>query len=168
MALAPYTTNDNVRGVLGISDEELTDSVLSLSIYELNLLAALKRVGATILTDFGTVTNITESSRTTVQANFYNALVLYSPYAVAIQLGSSLPLIAPKLVSDGKAQVSRFSESPFEAMLARLKADHDRLFNELVDAYAGYTGGSVTNLATPILFVIGDSSIDRVTNTARV
>lgn len=167
MSLAPYTTNDDVRGVLGLSNEELVDETLRLSIYELNLVSALKKVGANILTDFGVVVDISPATRTATQAAFHDALVLYAPYAVALQLGGALPLIAPKLISDGKASMSRFSEAPFQQMLGRLQVDHDRYLNDLIEAYAGYSGSTVNELDIPNLFQTSVSAIDRVTDAAR-
>lgn len=167
MALAPFTTADEVRGVLGVAPEELLDATLELNIYSINLKLALSKVDATVVSQFNTVNGISDASRTAVQTRFHEAVTIYAPYAVAVQVLPSLPMLAPKSITDGKAAVSKFSESPFKAMTAAIMQDHDRYLENLLEAFLGLTGVALTVLEAPVLFKGVSSSTDRVTNLAR-
>lgn len=167
MALSPFTSNDEVRGVLGVTDKELLDVTLDLGIYEINLRYVLNKVNAAVVAQFNTVNGTSEASRTTVQAAFWDAVKLFSPYVVAFQLMPGLPLMAPKNITDGKAAIGKFSESPFKAMTAAILVDHDRYQDHLLQMYADLVGSAVATVAAPTLFIGVSSSIDRVTNLAR-
>ena len=167
MALAPYTSNDEVRSVLGVAPAELLDATLDLSIYSNNLKLALNSVDATLAAMFNTVNGITIATRTAVQATFFDAVKLYAPYVVAYQLTPSLPMMAPKSITDGKAAISKFSESPFKAMTAAILVDHDRYLLNLKEAFLGLSGTTVTVTVAPTLFKGVSSSTDRVTGGVR-
>lgn len=167
MSLAPFTTNDAVRGVLGISPEELTDETLGLTLYSINLKIALNKVALTVVSQFNTINAIDEGTRTGLQQTFHDAVTIYAPYVVAYQLTPSLPMMAPKSITDGKAAVSKFSESPFKAMTAAILVDHERYLENLQSAFLGLSGSSVTAIAASTLFKGVSSSTDRVTGLAR-
>lgn len=167
MALNPFTSNDEVRGVLGVTDQELLDVTLALGIYEINLRYVLNKVNAAVVSQFNTINAIAVSTRTTAQAAFWDAVRLFSPYVVAFQLTPSLPLMAPKDITDGKAALGKFSESPFKAMTAAILVDHDRYQDHLLQMYADLVGSTVATVAAPTLFIGVSSGTDRVTNLAR-
>lgn len=168
MALTPFTSNDEVRGVLGVSPKEVRDDLLDLGIYEINLRYALNNVNAAIVAQFLAINIITPvSTRTALQVTFYEAVKLYSPYVVAYQMMPGLPMLAPKDITDGKAAVGKFSESPFKAMTAAISIEHDKYQNNLALAYSALFGNATSDALIPTLFKGVSSAIDRVTNSAR-
>lgn len=167
MSLAPFTTNNDVRGVLGVTAEELPDVTLELGIYSINLRLALNKVDATLVAMFNTVNAALVTSRTAVQVKFHEAVQIYAPYVVAYQLTPSLPMMAPKSITDGKAAISKFSESPFKAMTAAILVDHDKYLLNLEAAFLGLSGTAVNAVTAPTLFKGVSSSTDRVTGGAR-
>lgn len=167
MALAPFTSNDEVRGVLGVTDKELLDVTLDLGIYEINLRYVLGKINAAVIAQFNTINAIAVATRTTTQAAFWAAVKLYSPYVVAFQLAPSLSLMAPKDITDGKAAVGRFSESPFKAVIAAILVDHDKYQDHLTQMYADLVGSVLQATLAPRLFLGVSSGTDRVTNLAR-
>lgn len=127
MALTPYTTNDDVRGLLGVSDEELLDAVLDLSVYSQGLLRELRKIDAGLPALFTTIDGKLQDDRSPEEGALHEAVQFFSAHAVALQAGASLGLVAAKRLSDDKAAVERFADSPYRDVLARLS-------NALADA----------------------------------
>src|SRR4051812_45297778 len=111
MPLTPFTTNEQVRSVLGVSEDELIDETLNLPIYELNLRYELGEVSGSLAADFVTIAALDETTWTDKQKGFVDAVKLFSPYAVSVQLETSLPLFSPKEITDGKASLVRYTDS---------------------------------------------------------
>lgn len=165
MALTDYTTYADVRGVLGVSDDELEDATLALALYSDHLLQEFDDVSTTLASDFATVAAITpESSRTAVQQRFYRLTRLFAAYAVAKQLGSGLPLFGPKDITDGKATVSRFADSPYRAVLKEVQNKYDELRIKLKEAHAGLSS-SATNTVVRSYFSAVGMATDPVTGS---
>lgn len=142
MALTDYTSYAEIRGVLGVSDDELTDTTLGLAIYASALVVELQSIAAELPAAFATVKAISAADRTTLQANLYEAVTLFSAYAVADRLASSLPLFAAKSITDGKAAVSRDSGAPYAATIKRVREDFNRYLALLDSRYTSYLGSS--------------------------
>lgn len=159
-ALTKYTTYDEIRAVLGVTDEELEDSTLSLGVYSSALDMELDDVDSGIAGLFDVVANLDEAIRTTDQQKFYGGVRLFATYAVARQLSSSLPLFSPKDITDGKAGISRFSDSPYKTTIRDVKEQFSRLKQRLTLLYdtlqltstatVTLTGLSVTSPIDPV------------------
>ena len=149
MDLLDYTTPDEVRAALGVSDDELQDATLLLPVYSTNLEAELRDVSVSLLSAFQTVRGIPEVSRTDAQTWFLQVTSLFATYAVAKQLCTSLPMFSPKEITDGKASVVRFSADPYQATIARIeeqyRVNQGRL-KAALDA-VGTTPGTLTTTA---------------------
>lgn len=141
MILTDFTTYDEIRAVLGVSDEEIENATLALPMYATELEFALIDIGEDVITEYETIAAIAEGSRTTVQQRYYNVVRLFSSYVVAKSLLTSLPMFGFKSVGDGKADTERFDkwedvkagvEAGYTSLLARLKA----LLQQLDPTYA--------------------------------
>lgn len=162
--LAPYTTNDQVRAVLGVSEEELLDATLDLPIYEANLRQELAAVGASAAVDYVTATG--EGTPSAVDQAFIDAVTLFAPTAVALHLAQSLPLFVVKQVTDGKAAATRHTDSPFQGAIDACRKNYERFRQALQRTYAVYKSVSAPNVtATPTLFAGSQPSSDPVTGT---
>lgn len=131
MTLTDFTTYDEIRAVLGVSDEEIENATLALPMYANELELVLSDIDETAITEYETIAAIAEGSRTTVQQRYYNVVRLFSSFVIAKTLLSSLPMFGFKSVGDGKADTERFDkwedvkagvETGYTNMLARLKS----------------------------------------------
>lgn len=131
MTLTDFTTYDEIRAVLGVSDEEIENVTLALPIYATELEFVLSDISEDVITEYTTIAAIAEGSRTAVQQRYYNVVRLFSSYVIAKSLLTSLPMFGFKSVGDGKADTERFDkwedvkagvEAGYTGLLARLKA----------------------------------------------
>lgn len=165
MAIDTYTTYSEIRAVCGVSDEELEDVTLGLSVYDIGLKMALTAVGAGIPALFATVSALTKVSRTESQQSFYEAVKLFAPYAVGMQLRSALPMLGPKSISDGKASMSRFSDSPYKATIEGIEQMFESSSTILKSAYLTLAGSSSSVSNVPGLLSVASPTVNRVTGS---
>lgn len=165
MALTTYCDLSEIRAALGVNDVELSDAVLNLPVYEIGLVRELKKVSASLPVAFSTVLAIAEETRTDVAQELVDAVRLFSVYASARQVGVSLGAMAPKDVGDGKATISRFSDSPYKDVLNRIETMFGDTKTGLLTALNTYTGsGSSTASTTPYtVFKASNRATDPVT-----
>jgi hypothetical protein len=160
--LLDLTSYDEVRAVLGVSDEELSDTTLALPIYLQKLQMDLESVHPDLEDLYASTAALPESIRTFQQQKLFNVVQVYAAHASARTLLTSAALFAPKNITDGRAGVERFQD-PF----ALLRDDIDnalialrvRLKNLLVAA--GLTFPLVTGRA---YFGAAPLSVNPVTN----
>lgn len=163
MALLTYTTYDDIRAALGVSSDEIEDATLSLSLYELNLTSEFEDIDLTLEETYATVAAL--SSRTAVQDRFLQATRLFSTYAVAYQAATSLPLFSPKDISDGKATVSRYADSPYKEVIKRLEQLYGRYKARLEAAFSDATAGDAPSIVSRPYFNVAVPDSDPVTGT---
>lgn len=144
MALTDFTTYDDIRAALGVSSEEIEDATLSLALYEYGLISDLEDIEPTgaLRSEFATVAAIDPGDRTDVQSRFYQAMVMFSTYAVAKHLTTALPLFSPQDHTDGKAGFSRYASSPYKDTINEVKAQFERYKQRVEAAYAAVTSTS--------------------------
>ena len=158
MALTTYCAYDEIRAALGIGDIELPDTVLRLPIYEIGLVRELNKVSTSLPVAFSTVTNLSEENRTDLQQGLLDAVHLFCVYTVAKQVGVSLGSMVPKDIGDGKATMSRFSDSPYKDVMSRIEAMYNTVRMSLVSTYVAYSGTGSTTVSTVPFPVFGKSS----------
>jgi hypothetical protein len=156
MALTPYCTNDEVRAVLGVSISEIQDEVLDLPVYEMGLRRELNKVSLSLPAAFSTVNSIAYASRTAVQSALFDAVKMFSVYAVARQSGAPLALSAPKSLNDDKSGFSRYADSPYKDVLERIEQMFQHTRQDLLNALNEYQG-SVT-ATRPVIGALAVSS----------
>lgn len=155
MALTDYTTYDEVRATLGVSLDEIKDTTLGLPLYADYLLTELDDVHTSIRTEYATIVGIAEISRTAVQAKFYRTVRLFSNFATAKQLTTSLPLFSPKDISDGKATMGRYADSPYRSTIKRINEEYDRFRNKLLEALNELTSTGTQTAYRSYLLTVG-------------
>ena len=158
MALTTYCDYDEIRAALGVNDIELSDAVLRLPIYEIGLVRELNKVSTSLPVAFSTAANTAEENRTDLQQALIDATHLFSVYTVAKQVGVSLGAMVPKDVGDGKATLSRFSDSPYRDVMTRVEAMYNSVRTSLVSTYVAYSGTGTVNLSTAPFPVFGKAS----------
>lgn len=158
MALAAYCELDEVRAALGVSDAEISDVVLSLPVYEIGLVRELNRVSTSLPVAFSTVSNIAEVSRSANEQALFDATRLFCVYACARQVGVSLGSMVPKDISDGKASLARFSDSPYKDVLERVDTLYSAVRKSLLDVVIAYTGAGTSSASTVPMTIFKASS----------
>lgn len=134
MALMDYTDYSDIRAALGVSDDELDDNTLALSMYSMGLDEDLYDVSTSLTTLYEQIVEKPENDRSVQEGRVYKLVRLFSTYSVAKQLGSALPMFSPKSLSDGKASMSRFSGEPYKDVLKGLSEQYDLFRGRLIKA----------------------------------
>lgn len=102
---------ETIRAILGVSDDEVSDEVLNLPIYNLQAQEALTDVSETLQGSVQAAKGLTpptpKSTRLVKLAETYQA------YATAKMLLTALPMFAPKRITDGRAEQERVQD-PFK------------------------------------------------------
>lgn len=152
MNLTHYTTNDEVRAVIGVSEEEITDSDLALAIWSTVLELKLAEVSDLLISTYDDVAAIAEGSRSSNQQKFYLLTRMYSAYAVGEELLATQPMFSFKRVTDGKAEAERFDkwEDVKVGVIKGASVAKKRLMLALGLLNVGYATPSLTTLV-PIL-----------------
>ena len=145
MSLLNYTTYDDIRAALGVSDEELEDGVLGLQLYEDSLRFELDDVHPDLVALHTTL----ESTPvlTSAQERFMASCRGFSTYAVARSLTSTLPMFGPKSVEDGKARMERFAD-PYKATIEAVNKSYTTWKARLEAAY-----GTLMSTSKPTVFM---------------
>ena len=157
-----FTSYDSIRAVLGVSEDDLEDVTLELPIY-LQLLRL----------DFGTISSDIESlylplvadpppPLTPIQQRFVDLVQLFSAYATAKTLLTSLPLFAPKSITDGRAKLDRFADP-----LEMVKDGVESLYNTIKDRLAEVLeemGEDVPVASARVFFATAPLGYNPVTN----
>lgn len=163
MALVDYTTFDEVRAALGVSDDELEDTTLSLPVYEYNLKKELRDIQLGILSTFATVQQISEADRTEEQAQLFESVRLFSTYAVARHLCGSLSMFSPKEITDSKSSMVRFSDKTIEETVAQVSLTYQTYRAYVQQALEQIAQGSVAAPQRRRFLGVAGLSVDPVT-----
>ena len=162
MLITTYTSYAEIRAALGVGEKELADETIALPLYEHALDEELYSIATDLPTTFDTVSAIDEASRSVPQRRFLGSVNMFATYAVAVQLSSSLPLFAPKEITDGKAGVTRDASSPYKMTIAKCQSEFDRTRALVVSTLASLGSGGVTGAVRPF-FSVSSPSTDIVT-----
>jgi hypothetical protein len=165
MNLLSYTTYKDIRAVIGVSEDEMPDDELALDSYLFALEMEIDTIGASLQTDYATaLTAVVASTATTAQANLVKATKLFAVFQVGKAVAYSLPMRAQKTITDGKAGVSRFADSPYKETLHNVSALLVTAKANLVEKYAALSGGTTTSTFPSFMSVVSPA-IDPVTDS---
>lgn len=117
MNIQRYTTPADVRSLLGVAEEELPDRVILLETYEFFLDQDLRDVKATLPEDFQAALDLTDAA----SRKLVRTTKTFAALSVARALCTSLPMFSPKDISDSKATMSRFADSPYKETIRRVE-----------------------------------------------
>lgn len=165
VALVDYTTYDDIRAALGVSEDELEDATLGLSLYSFSLSADIRSVSLTLAADYATVSAKDEPTRTENEQILVECMSLFCTYSVAKHLLTSLPLFSPKEITDGKASAVRYSTSPYKDTMARVEEMYGRYRDALATAYAAYNQSRAADRTPRVYVSVARPSSDPVLGT---
>lgn len=142
--LTDYTTFDDIRSALGVSPDEIEDGTLGLETWDNHLVFDLEEIGAALPAAYAAIAAITPaSSRTAVQVKLHRSTRLFATLSVANALTASLSMFGPKDIGDGKAIVSRFSDSPYKETVKGVKAQYTQAQERLKAAWGEFSSSTV-------------------------
>jgi hypothetical protein len=156
------TTADEVRAVLGVSDEELEDLTLDLKVFTDQLELELSDIDSTLPALLDSILATPVLSRTAAQTKVFTIANLFSAYAYGRILLTSLPLFSPKKVTDGRAEFERFAD-PFEAVRNGVNAGYVSIRARLQAALTLLSGYTPPAAITPIFTIAAPLAVDPVT-----
>lgn len=150
ITLIDYITYAEVRTTVGLSTDELPDSILELPIYASALELELDSINLTsdppgpgpLKTRYLQIENL--STMTAAEQKLYNLTRMFCAYSVAAEVATSLSMRSPKIISDSKVSLTRFSpEATFrdviENLKSRLKSLKDSIESINSSSSANYT-----------------------------
>lgn len=148
MDITEYTTYNDIRAALGVSEDEIEDATLSLDLYSMNLSSELDDVSSSITTTFEGLRDVAAESLSDEQIKFDRFVRLFSTYAVAKQLTTSLPLFSPKDYADGKASFGRYAQNPYKDVIKSVEEAYSKFRLKLAEASASVTSSQAPVVAT--------------------
>lgn len=165
MSLAKYTSYDEIRAILSLTEAELEDSTLALQLYETQLQELFYEIDEELLTQYDAIERIGVSSRTRKQQRFFNLAQAFSSYGVCNMLLESLPLLTVKKEQDARAQYEHF-DAPFEDIASAVKAGFSTSRSRLIAAFNDL-GATQLTTGSKTWSITGTAGIalDPVTNT---
>ena len=152
-----FITSDNVRAVLGVSNEEIPDEAILAMELEASLLADT----SDWLSTYSTIKDEGRSSSPTAdQTQLFRLLKLYAIHYCAEQLIPSIQSSSLFVMSDGNVDFRRFEEKDkFGKILERMRTHKNKYKEMILD--------KVTSLSASTYVVMGnaEADYDPITNT---
>jgi hypothetical protein len=147
MALTDYTSFAEVRAVLGVSEDEITDATLGLPIYDFALSETYSDISDLLLPALDASKAVPTAARTPAQIKLLRVANLYTAYSLAHTLLTSLPMFSYSRVTDGKAEVQRIDK--WEDLREGVAANLGELKPKLRSALAAVDSNYLLAAATP-------------------
>lgn len=160
MALADYTTNNAIRLLLGVSDDELEDDMLAEQTVLDNLQIELADIDAGL--DAAYQAALAAAPQAPAQLDLCAKVRLFTTSAVAIQFLPSLPLLAPRTITHDKDMTQRNLDA-YKDTQARVRDAYDRYKLRLQQAYVAYQGQKVNTPTLRVMLAAGNPASDPVT-----
>lgn len=126
--LIDFASYDEIRAVLGVSDDELEDGTLALPMWLTMLRLELGDISEQLEDRY--MFTRAQSTPTPQEQKLLDVVSVFSAYAIAKHLLTSLPLFAPKRITDGRAEVDRVAD-PFESVRQGVNSNYDTLRGRL-------------------------------------
>lgn len=148
-----YTTPADVRGILGVAEEELPDRVVLLDTYGYLLEQDLRDVRETLPEEYQVALENSDAA----SKKLVRTTRTFASLALARALCMSLPMFGPKDISDSKATISRFADSPYKETSKRVEA----AFGLMRQTLQTLANGTVSN-STFTFMAVASPSYDPV------
>ncbi len=160
MELRDYTSFADVRAALGVSEKELSDETLSLSLYEDNLKMELDNIGDTFTDEYDAL--LVADSPNKAEEKLLRAGRLFCTYVVANHLLSSMTMFSPKDISDGKASFSRQGDNPYSKTIEMVKSRYSQYTAGLGEVYADFKTTTTVTTA-PVYMLVSSPTTNPIT-----
>lgn len=162
--ITDYTSFEDVRAALGVSEEEIADETLQLESWSTLLDEDLRGINEDLATTF-TDLAADEANWTANEKRLFGLIKLYATYAVAFRLLDSSELFGFLQVADGRASTSRVPDA-YKNLRANITAMLGRVKAKLIAALLlVFPGAEVPTLSTVSFFSGVGTATDPVTGT---
>jgi hypothetical protein len=128
-----YTNTDQIRAVLGISDDELDDKTIADAEYEVIAESELDLVYST---HAAAITASEDPGATAIQISLGKRIRLLCAYEIAVLFCPQLQALIFKKIEDSKAKYERYSEEGLQKLKDDLMSTRDYLRGLLNPSYA--------------------------------
>ena len=162
MLITDYTSYDEIRAALGVSEDDIEDATLALPLYADILAVELEDISLDLPDTYATLKD--NPTPSLLQRRFLQSARLFATYAIAKHLSGSLPLFSPETVTDSKVSVKRFT-SPYKDVIANVGEQYGRFRKRLEEAYAAVSSTTATARTPKVYFSVSAPSSDPVTGT---
>lgn len=166
LTLSDYTDNATIRGLLGVSEEEIED-VDFRALEEANLLEvtlALEELNEAIPALYATVKAIAQGSRSVVQTRFYSLVQVYAEYTVASKIANgALAMFAPVAITSNRADTTQRVADPYTSLRSALQASLAAWRTRLIATLGKLDQTLTVTTTTPTLVGSVGLSVDPVT-----
>jgi len=136
--LTSYTSFDEVRSAIGVAEEEITDDVLSQTIFELVLGFDLGDIGIFVPTIqdhyLALIDTVATPAPSVDEGRFISILRVYATYVVARHLLRTLEMFAPQTIKDAKTELARVAD-PYADVKAGVEVFYQQMRARLLAAY---------------------------------
>ncbi len=163
ITLTQYAAYESIRAALGVPVKELPDTVLDVDLYAFFVQTEVDSIDSGLRTDFESINAIAPSSRTETQQGLWDAVRVFSAYAASVKCIDSLPQFSPKTITDGKAAVTRYSDSPYKFTAIEVRKSYLAAKKILKDLYEEFIGGDASGSTLLPVMGVGVPSYDPVT-----
>jgi hypothetical protein len=150
LLITAYTSYNEIRAALGVSEEEVPDGDLELPTRLTLLEEAITDLHPGLLPLWSTLPD--ESLRSAEQSRFAKLLSLYATYAVAADLLVTVELFGYQKVADGRASTER-SEKAFENLRGNVQGMLKRLGTKLLAALVELAPETVVTADDGMIYV---------------
>ena len=159
--LTQFTSYDEIRAVLGVSDEELEDTTLALSMYPRLLEMDLRDISSGLVDQYLAIYAL--AIKTPEEQKLLDVVSVFSAYAISKHLLTALPLFSPKRITDGRTDTDRVAD-PFETVREGVNSMYPILRGR-VKAALQALGTPVTVAAPRLYFSAVGLATNPITNT---
>lgn len=164
MLITDYTSFDEVRAALGVSEEEIEDVTLDLPMYTEMLLIDIEDVNMAIPALYATLK--VAFPLTSDQERFMQTAHLFATYSVARQLTTTLPLFSPEQITDGKAMTRRQqANNPYQQVIEAVNREFTRFRVRLDQMFAVVNSTAGQGKATKTYFAKSSPASDPITGS---
>ncbi len=159
ITLTDYCTTNSIRAVLGVSEEEIEDTVILDPVYAVTLQENLADVNSGIIAAFVAI----PGSPTAGELRFKELVQTYAAYQVAQILLTSVKMFAPQTITDSKAQTSRVND-PYADLRGEILGSLDYFIPRVRSAYSTlYPVASVATNTARVFALNAGIAFDPVT-----
>jgi hypothetical protein len=155
LPLSTFTSEMEVRALLGVTSKELKDDQLALPIYRQLLSLDFADLNESLESDVESIAAL--PSKTALEQKLLNLVNVFSGYAIALHIFPTLEQLAPQKITDGKAEVQRQTQD-LSILKQGLEAGKQRVQSRLLDTYGLInTEVSVTSSLILPTFILGST-----------
>jgi hypothetical protein len=159
--ITTFTKLDDVRSILGVSEEELTDLAMYAEVYATRLTEELTDLSGTLITQYLAKQSLL--TPTAAEERLVKLVQAYSGYVFSGYLLAAMPMFAPKTIKDNAAQMERVVD-PYAGLREDINSTLSYLKTKVLASLLVVSPGAAVTLAVSRTMVVNVGlAVDPVT-----